>query len=141
MREKKTAHRPASASMTIIDRVVSFWNPKAGLERLQHRTMLANAQGGYNGTARRRRRGTQNWIPTEGSANADTLPDLPELRARSRDLLRNTPLATGAVATVVTNVVGDGLQLQASIDHDALRMTPEAADNCERNAEREWELF
>jgi capsid protein len=77
--------------------------------------------------------------PADGSADADTLLDLPDLRARSRDLARNAPIATGAIATNVTNVVGDGLQLQASIDHEALGITPEQADAMEREQEREWD--
>jgi lambda family phage portal protein len=37
--------------------------------------------------------------------------------------------------------VGDGLQLQASVDHEALGMTEDEADAWERAAEREWKLF
>ena len=46
-----------------------------------------------------------------GSADADLLPALPELRNRSRDLARNNPLAGGAINTVVTNVIGTGRRL------------------------------
>lgn len=135
-------NRPPIAPPTIIDRVVSAFSPERGLERLRARTQLMTAigAGGYNG-GRRERRPTKRWRPAEGSADADTLLDLPELRARSRDLARNAPLATGAIATNVTNVVGDGLQLQASIDAEALDITPEAADAMEREQEREWGLF
>lgn len=143
MRETDRILRAASASSNIVDRVVGYFSPRAGVERLHARVMLASASsdsGGYK-AGRRRRRGTFFWRPAEGSADSDILPDLPDLRARSRDLLRNTPLATGAVATVVTNVVGDGLQLQASIDHEALGLTPAAADQWERDAEREFALF
>ncbi|WP_025036130.1 phage portal protein [Bradyrhizobium sp. DOA9] len=128
------------ASPTFIDRVVSAFSPSAGLARLQARTQLMMASGSYNGGARDRRP-TKRWRPKEGSADADTLLDLPDLRARSRDLRRNAPLATGAIATNITHVVGDGLQLQASIDHEALGITPAQADAMEREQEREWELF
>jgi lambda family phage portal protein len=131
--------RQGVESRTAVDKVVEWFSPRAGLERLRHRTMLAAAtgQGGHN-AGRRDRRPTRNWRPPESSADADTLPDLPDLRARSRDLVRNTPLATGAVATTVTNVVGEGLLLQASIDHEALGLTEQQGDEWERAAEREW---
>lgn len=96
--------------------------------------------GGYRG-GRKDRRPLRNWRPKGGDANADTLLDLPDLRARSRDLERVAPLAAGAIATTTTNVVGDGLQLQAAIDKDVLRLTPEQANRFEREQEREWWHF
>ena len=57
--------------------------------------------GDYTG-ARKDRRQTQAWQTIDGSADQVTLPDLPALRERSRDLIRNAPLATGAINTVVT---------------------------------------
>lgn len=99
-----------------------------------------NGQGGYRG-GRRDRRAMRNWRPKPGDANADTLLDLPDLRARSRDLERSSPIATGAIATTTTNVIGDGLTLQAAIDAKALGLSPEQADEYEREQEREWALF
>ena len=126
---------------TIIDRVVTFFNPRAGFERHKARLLLtATGYGGYTG-GRRDRRALRNWRPLAGNADADILTDLPDLRPRARDLARNNPIATGAVATTVTNVVGDGLQLQASVDAKMLGLTDEQADEFEQNAEREWALF
>jgi lambda family phage portal protein len=122
-----------------LDRVVGYISPQAGVARLRSRAILSML-GGYQG-GRRDRRGTRNWRPKEASADADVLPDLPDLRARSRDLVRNAPIATGALATVVTNVVGDGLQMQACVDYEALGLNEEEADAWERAAEREWKLF
>lgn len=125
---------------TVLDRIVGYVSPAAALNRMRARTMLAAAEGGWKG-GMRDRRPTKMWRPGEGSADTDTLGDLPDLRARSRDLVRNTPIATGALATAATNVVGDGLQLQASIDHEALGITAEQADEYEREQEREFALF
>lgn len=96
--------------------------------------------GGYEGGARDRR-GTRNWRPRAGSADADILPDLPTLRARSRDLARNVPVACGAISTNVTHIVGDGLRLQAAVDRDYLGLDDDAADQWEKAAEREWKIF
>lgn len=95
--------------------------------------------GGYAG-ARSDRRALRTWSPSDRSADADTLGDLRTLRGRSRDLIRNAPLAGGAVHTKVTNTVGPGLRLQARIDRDALGLTDEAADAWERQAERIWRV-
>ena len=124
---------------TWLDRAIGYISPQAGVARARSRAMLS-MYGGYQG-GRRDRRGLRNWRPKEASADADILPDLPDLRARSRDLIRNAPIATGAVSTVVTNVVGDGLQLQAAVDYDVLGITEQEADAWERAAEREWKLF
>lgn len=125
---------------TVLDRLVGYLSPAAGLNRMRARTLLAAADGGWKG-GRRDRRPTKMWRLDEGSADADTLGDLPDLRARSRDLARNTPIATGALSTIATNVIGDGLQLQAAIDHETLGITPEEADVFEREQEREFALF
>ena len=101
-----------------IDRAVAFVSPQTGMARRQARLWLAFT-GGYVGGSRDRR-GIRNWRPDADSANAVISPDLPHLRARSRDLVRNTPLATGAVGTVTTSVVGNGLALRASVDRDVL---------------------
>ena len=73
------------------------------------------------------------------------MPDLPELRERSRDLIRNAPLATGAINTVVTNVVGTGLKVQSRIDRDVLKgvlgNSEEEFEAFERAAEREFRYW
>lgn len=104
------------------------------------REPTSNNAGGYRG-GRKDRRPLRSWRPKAGSADADSLLDLPDLRARSRDLERGAPIAAGAIATTATNVIGDGLALQASIDKTVLGLSPEAANRYEREQEREWALF
>lgn len=102
----------------VIDRTIAYFNPIKGLSRLEARTRLA-IMGGYSG-AQLGRRQTKSWITPKGSADTVTLDDLPTLRERSRDLLRNAPLASGAVNTVITNVIGTGLRPQSHLDRDIL---------------------
>jgi lambda family phage portal protein len=130
------------AAQTIVDRVVAWANPVLGRERLKARVELAaaNQLGGYDG-GRRERRATKRWRPSDGSADADTLLDLPDLRGRARDLERNVPIAASAVATKATNVVGGGLQLQSCVDATVLGLTEEQADAMEEQNEREFRLF
>ena len=53
------------------------------------------------------------WIPVPGSADADLLTDLPALTPRSRDLVRNHPVASGAAQTLKDNIVGHQLRLSS----------------------------
>lgn len=92
-------------------------------------------RGGYEG-ARTDVRELMAWTPGLGSADQDTLPDLPALRARSRDAERNQPLASGALLTQLDNVVGWGLTPSAQIDAAFLGLTDEEAATWERQAER-----
>jgi len=123
----------------LLDKAITYFNPKWGRERIAHRTMLAMT-GGYTG-GRRDRRATKEWQSSKADADYDILPDLHLLRERSRDLARNNPLATGAIKTKVTNVVGTGLKLQSRVDAEFLGMTPDAADKWERTVEREFKVW
>lgn len=123
----------------LLDRAIMALDPERGLKRMHARTVMA-AAGGYNG-GRKDRRPTKLWRPLGNSADADVLPDLADLRGRTRDLERNAPLAAGAIATTVTNVAADGLELQAAVDNEALGISPERADEMEREQEREWQVF
>jgi lambda family phage portal protein len=105
------------------------------------RAFFGAMPGGYTG-ARSDHRALQEWTPIPKSGDADSIGDLPALRARSRDLCRNAGFAGGAVATVVTNAIGTGLTPQPSVDSDYLSeqfgITEEAADAFERAAARLW---
>lgn len=101
---------------TIIDNVVEYFNPQVALKRYKARTLIgAMEKTGYYG-ASRTRPGLKNFNPLSGDVNDDTLADLPALRDRSRDLLRNTPIAGGAINTMTTYVIGTGLSMRAAID-------------------------
>ena len=132
--------RTVDVPWSITDRLVSWVSPKAGIERLRSRLVMSSATGDYNGGARDRR-ATRNWRPKSTSANEGLAVDLPDLRPRSRDLSRNVPIATGAISTVVTSVIGDGLVLQSQIDREALGMSDEQADIWQRQAEREFAIW
>jgi lambda family phage portal protein len=137
--ETKRTGRFAIPPPNIIDRIVSYVSPVAGAHRARARAFTA-LLGSYNG-ASRSRRSLKEWNPTNGDADSDILWDLPYLRERSRDLIRNAPIATGAIGTSIANVVGTGLKLQSRIDAEYLGMTDDEADAWEDNTEREWRLF
>jgi len=106
----------------------------SGREITRHRRVRIGASG-YTG-ARTDRPQTKNWRPGLGSPTSDTVPDLPTLRSRSRDLERNAPIARGALDTNVINVVGTGLKVLPHIDREFLGLSEEEADAWERQAQR-----
>lgn len=125
----------------IIDKVVSYFDPVKGRDRMQARAMMALAGGYVGGSRSKGRRSMSQWVTSDGDADSDILPDLPQLRENSRDLVRNNPLAAGVINTKVTNIVGTGLIMHPQIDAKLLGMSEEEAAQWEENTEREWRLF
>lgn len=122
-----------------IDRVIGFFAPIRARERLRARVAMALG-GSYFGASTARRSVSQ-WTTNAYDADADLLWDLPKLRERSRDLCRNSPLASGVLGTNRMNVVGTGLRLQSRIDREFLGFDDAVADAWETATEREWHLF
>lgn len=123
--------------LTALDRAIAWLSPEAGLRRAQARWSMS-AVSGYAG-ARRDRGATSQWNVLGASADADTLLDLDTLRARSRDLVRNDPLAQSAVSTKVVNVVGPGHVVRPEINVDRLGLSADEAEAWEAQALDVWQ--
>lgn len=131
----------AKVQANLLDRAIAVVSPGWAKARLRDRAAIAFA-GGYFGGGRGRRPGLANWNPGAADADADIAPDLADLRGMSRDLARTSPLAGGAISTVVTNVVGTGLAVQPSPDFEFLGITDEAEQKAWiATAKREYLLF
>lgn len=87
------------------------------------------------------KRALQGWLAPAGSPDDDIVANLATLRERSRDLYMGSPLATAAIKTLTTSVVGPGLRLNAQADAEALGLTDKAARVWERAVEREFALW
>jgi len=124
---------------TLLDEFASWISPSWGLRRLKGRAMAAVA-GGYL-AGRVDRRSMSKWKTSTGSADADILPDLPTMRERSRDLVRNSPIAAGAVSGVVNSVVGTGLAMQSNLDREVLGLSEDQAAETQKQIEREFRLW
>jgi lambda family phage portal protein len=126
---------------TILDRAVGYLNPAAGLRRLQARAGLmflgGFGAGGYT-AGRKAGRALKEWNPGTSSADGDSIMDLPDLRGRSRDAVRNMPLATGAANTTALCVIGGGLVPHAEVDAEFLGISDEEAETWQSAAERYW---
>ncbi|WDU57869.1 phage portal protein [Pseudemcibacter aquimaris] len=78
------------------------------------------------------------WLPHAGSADSDLIPELGTLVSRSRDLVRNHGVASGAIQTLTDNVVGTGLRLAAQPDYKSLGKDKAWADEWSRQVESQW---
>ncbi len=124
--------------MNIIDKVVTYFSPAAGRERVTAR-MQIEASSAFTG-ASRSRPALKGWRTSKGDADADLNPELDTLRSRSRDLERNNPIAHGALKTKTTYVIGTGLRPEPSIDADFLGLSSEQAEALQAKILREFEL-
>lgn len=95
---------------TILDRAIEWWNPGRGLVRRQARARiesLAKARMLYEGASTGRR--SYGWRVAATDANAEIAGAKVRLRAISRDMVRNNPLAARAVQVIDQNVIGAGI--------------------------------
>ena len=87
----------------LVDRLVGWFNPRAGLLRSIAREQLQRA---YSGAQR-----SDGWRPMRAgaSANTDHAMDAAELRVRARSLVQNVPDVTRAIEALVADTVGTGI--------------------------------
>ena len=127
---------PALGGQNVIDKAIAYLSPGLALRRAQARSQLA-LSGSYTG-ARIDRAQLSRWMPLAGSSNADTIRDLPVLRSRSRDQMRNAPVALGALNTTVSHVVGTGLTYTPAIDAEFLGLDDEQAEAWQDDVKRRF---
>ena len=130
-------HKPFSVRAgRAFDSVLSIIAPRRALQNEMCRELRAMAIGSYRGASTDRQMG--DWLPGGGSADADLLWDLPRLRERSRDLVRNDGAAAGVIRTMVDSVIGTGHRPQSLLSWEELGIAEAAADTLQTDAERIW---
>lgn len=122
-----------------IDKAIAQISPGWAVKRRLAKMQLA-VTASYTG-ASKDKRSLKGFSTTKFDADGDILLELPTLRERSRDLVRNNPLAAGAINTKVTNIVGTGIRLQSWIDNEYLGISDDEAAQWERDVEREFKLW
>ncbi|MCY9690979.1 phage portal protein [Paenibacillus larvae] len=127
----------------MLERVISSVSPGWALKREVARQKRSIMNSGYSHHgASRIKKALQGWNFTGGSPDEDILDNLKVLRQRSRDLyMGGASLATGALKTARTNVVGTGLQLKPSLDADFLGLSEQETNTLKRTIEREFALW
>lgn len=92
--------------------------------------------------ASRTLRSLQNWLAPVGSATADLERyELTTLRARSRDAMRNAPIARSALMRCRTSIVGTGLVCRPAVDHEALGINSDEAELISTRLRASWERW
>lgn len=81
------------------------------------------------------------FIASSGSPHEDIDAHNYTLRQRARLLYMSAPLATSAIKTNRTNVIGSGLWLKSRINRELLGMSAEDARDWQRKTEAEFELW
>ncbi|WP_154695669.1 phage portal protein, partial [Clostridium botulinum] len=128
--------------MNIIDKFLYNVAPHKALKREVARKRLSILNTGYSQYgANRTKKSMLGWNSRGGSVKEDIIDNLKMLRERSRDLYMGVPIATGALKTTRTNVVGSGLKLKSQIDSKFLGLTEEETIELEEKIEREFSLW
>lgn len=128
--------------MNIIDKVISAVNPQKGLERVKYKKAIEIYNSGYsNGGASYTRKSLSSFNATSLTAKEDINDNHTTLVQRSRTLYQTAPMATSAIKTTRTNVVGGGLTLKPNLDYKYLNMSEEQATKWKDNVKRHWDYF
>lgn len=135
------AKRPPTpvVQQNVLDKAIAWLAPGIAAGRLAARQQIAMTSGYVGGKFDRAQ--TSRWLPTSGDANADTIYDLRTLRARSRDQMRNAPVALGALNTTVSHVVGTGLTYTPSIDAEYLGLDDTDAEDWACDTKRRFDAW
>ena len=98
--------------MNPLDSVISFFSPTAGLKRAQARKVLRTYQGAEAN------RLTNHKKPRNQAADQELLGPFgaDSMRAWARALVRDNAYAWNVVDTIVSNVIGDGITAQSTLE-------------------------
>lgn len=123
--------------MNVLDRAIGYFSPVAGLKRASARASLDVVRS-YDGAMRGRR--TAGWRSTNASANVAIKGALPTLRARSRDVVRNTWWGSRVKTTVVSHAVGAAIMPKpqtgnAALDRKIKKAWAKWAKSCDREGQ------
>ena len=99
------------------------------------------ASGYANYGASQQKNSLIGWLYGGGDADRDIGLNVQILRERSRDAFMGIPLAAGAVETLDTNVVGEGLYPAPTIDGDVLGLDEEETADLNKEIADKWEWW
>lgn len=128
--------------MNLIDKVVVQISPVSAVKRMAARKTLEIMNSGYgDGGASYTKNALRGFTAGSLSPLYDIDANLNTLISRSRSLYMTSPIATSAIKTTKTNVVGSGLKLKARVDCEVLGITDEEGQAFEEQIEREFNLW
>ncbi len=100
-----------------------------------------NVKGYSEAGASEIRRALKGFVARSGSPNEDINWNNSNLRQRGRMLYMASPVATSAINTNRTKVVGTGLILKSTIDREILGLSPGSAKEWQQAVEAEFSLW
>lgn len=141
----------------LLDRALGYLSPNLGAKRAALRVYIAEADayrsaqvratkllagttaGPYEAGKRTSQRAE--WEPDVGSADRDMVPQLPLIRARTRELMANDGNAVAMVRALTDNVVGEGLTPDPPLNPQRLELTAEQTQELRQDMLYAWECF
>lgn len=99
------------------------------------------AKGYSDAGASLTKRSLKGFIAKSGAPSEDIDFNNKTLRQRGRMLYMASPIASAAINTCRTKVVGSGLHMKCAIDRDILGLSEEAVKEWQRKTEAEWKMW
>lgn len=133
--------RQPRVKLNMLDKFACAVSPSWGAKRVSNKLRLsAFNETGYvvPGSSRKSMKGV---TARTGSPDSDIVPKLDGMRALSRDLTMNSPLAVSILRRHKHLTIGAGLQVQSVIDQQFLDLDVEQASKYEHEFEREFDLW
>lgn len=129
--------------VNIIEKAIARISPKTALNREINRKKLEFINSGYSHHgANTTKKSMIGWDSTSLSPDKDINDNINILRQRSRDLyMGGAPITTGAINTVVTNVIGSGLVLRPQVDAKFLKFSDTKAEEWKLNVTRQFDYW
>lgn len=109
--------------------------------KTSRRAGAPNAKGYSEAGASEVRRALKGFIARSGSPNEDINWNNATLRQRGRMLYMASPVATSAINTNRTKVIGTGLQFQSAVTRELVGLSPEEAKAWQQTTEAEFRLW
>lgn len=103
-----------SMKQTVIDRIIGIISPKAGVERIRWRRYYEEQRGNYDASDSGRLQ--SRWNTQNQSAELTDRFERDTIRARTRDLERNSDILNSVIRAFRRNVIGGGLQIRVTTD-------------------------
>ena len=113
--------------MSFIDSIVAFFSPQAAYEREIYRQAYDSLRSEYD--AGSYDKSNQNWRVSNTSAELTDRYSRDNVRARARDLERNSDIMNAVVGAYKRNVIGGGYHVQVRTDDAELNKQIEKAWN------------
>lgn len=101
--------------MNILDKAIAWFSPQWAYERQAWRNGLSNTyKAGKNNNS------SLSWFPTNGKAEQVNTPARSIIRAKARDMERNSDILGSILIAFENNVVGTGFTLRMKTDDEKL---------------------